>query len=325
MLSWFSGSSKETTEEDSDGKEKETSQEAGWFTSFQDYATRIKDTVQTTLADNSVFTEFQTKQKQFIRQQQKEKDAAVPPWVGYNEEEQMKTQILALSSDQRNVLRPPPSGVPFYFNFQHSYPVAMAILAEDPALQKLRFELVPKKLTEEQFWKNYFYRVSLIKQSLQSNLASVRPAEQDTGEDQHESAAHELKSDLADDSHLEDNNDHIEHQSLVTEEEFASDDVHSTPEDDKNKLSLNEELGQLGVLSPPAPLSPDSDEQNTKNTQKVLTKTQWEQELEKELLEDLEVLGEGSPTGNVSSGDEQDWEGEIEHLLTLEEDSTPNQ
>ena len=47
--------------------------------------------------------------------------------------------------DQRNVLRPPPSGVPFYFNFQHSYPVAMAILAEDTHLQKLRFELVPKK------------------------------------------------------------------------------------------------------------------------------------------------------------------------------------
>lgn len=63
-----------------------------------------------------MFTEFQAKQKQFIRQQQKEKgwiiqcvklsyiqismlpDAAVPPWVGYNEEEQMKTQILALSS-----------------------------------------------------------------------------------------------------------------------------------------------------------------------------------------------------------------------------------
>jgi len=42
-------------------------------------------------------------------------------------------------------------------------------------------------------------------------------------------------------------------------------------------------------------------------------------------IQDLEVLGEGSPTGNAISGDEQDWEGEIEHLLTLEEDSTPNQ
>ena len=44
----------------------------------------------------------------FVRQQQsfvseneernKQKDAAVPPWVGYNEEQAMKTQILALSS-----------------------------------------------------------------------------------------------------------------------------------------------------------------------------------------------------------------------------------
>ena len=42
------------------------------------------------------------------------------------------------------------------------------------------------------------------------------------------------------------------------------------------------------------------------------------------LSQDLEVLGEVSPSGNAS-GDEQDWEGEIEHLLTLEEDSTPNQ
>ena len=42
------------------------------------------------------------------------------------------------------------------------------------------------------------------------------------------------------------------------------------------------------------------------------------------ILQDLEVLGEGSPSGN-GSGDEQDWEGEIEHLLTLEEDSTPKQ
>ena len=51
-------------------------------------------------------------------------------------------------------------------------------------------------------------------------------------------------------------------QSLVAEEEFASDDVQSPPEGDKTKLSLNEELGQLGVLNPPTPLSPDSKDSN---------------------------------------------------------------
>ena len=52
-------------------------------------------------------------------------------------------------------------------------------------------------------------------------------------------------------------------QSLVAEEEFASDDVQSPPEDDKTKLSLNDELGQLGVLNPPTPLSPDSKDSDT--------------------------------------------------------------
>lgn len=52
-------------------------------------------------------------------------------------------------------------------------------------------------------------------------------------------------------------------QPLVAEEEFASDDVQSPPDDDKTKLSLNEELGQLGVLNSPTPLSPDSKDSNT--------------------------------------------------------------
>jgi len=72
-------------------------------------------------------------------------DAAVPPWVGYNEEEQMKAQILELSADSRNVLRNPPPGVQFNFDFARSHPIAMATLREDSRLQKLRFELVPKK------------------------------------------------------------------------------------------------------------------------------------------------------------------------------------
>ena len=77
----------------------------------------------------------------------------------------MKAQILELSAvsliiegavslnyllffflqDSRNVLRNPPPGVQFLFDFAKSYPVAMATLKEDPRLQKLRFELVPKK------------------------------------------------------------------------------------------------------------------------------------------------------------------------------------
>ena len=43
-------------------------------------------------------TQFQKEQDKFAREQRRLSDAAVPPWVGYNEEEQMKAQILELSS-----------------------------------------------------------------------------------------------------------------------------------------------------------------------------------------------------------------------------------
>lgn len=72
-------------------------------------------------------------------------EAAVPPWVGYNEEETMKNQILALSTDERNFLRDPPAGVPFHFENDSMYPVALATLQEDKNLSKMRFRLVPKK------------------------------------------------------------------------------------------------------------------------------------------------------------------------------------
>ena len=47
--------------------------------------------------------------------------------------------------DKRNFLRNPPAGVDFYFDFDASHPIAMVMLQDDPVLEKMRFELVPKK------------------------------------------------------------------------------------------------------------------------------------------------------------------------------------
>ncbi|XP_071166176.1 synapse-associated protein 1-like [Mytilus edulis] len=111
--------------------------------------------------------DFAKEQEKFAtekKEQGKRSKTAVPPWVGYNEEETMKKQILALSTDKRNFVRNPPAGVQFQFDFDASFPVAMATSQEDPNLRKMRFELVPKQVKEDVFWRNYFYRVSLIKQ-----------------------------------------------------------------------------------------------------------------------------------------------------------------
>ncbi|KAM4047338.1 synapse-associated protein 1 [Anomaloglossus baeobatrachus] len=120
------------------------------------------------IIDKTIIGEFQKEQDKFVQEKSNKKaEAAVPPWVGYNEEETIQQQILALSADRRNFLRDPPAGVHYNFDFDQMFPVALVMLQEDELLNRMRFDLVPKLVKEEAFWRNYFYRVSLIKQSAQ--------------------------------------------------------------------------------------------------------------------------------------------------------------
>lgn len=129
-------------------------------------ANHLKDVIE----KKTIIGDFTKENEKFVNEkktQQRREEAALPPWVGYNEEEMLKEQITELSTDSRNFLRSPPDGVDFNFDFNLAYPVALATLEEDPNLKEMRFKLVPVKISEESFWKNYFYRVALIKQSCQ--------------------------------------------------------------------------------------------------------------------------------------------------------------
>ncbi|NWT38894.1 SYAP1 protein, partial [Chroicocephalus maculipennis] len=135
------------------------------------------------IIDKTIIGDFQKEQKKFVQEQQtKKSEAAVPPWVDSNEEETIQQQILALSADKRNFLRDPPAGVQFNFDFDQMYPVAMVMLQEDELLNRMRFDLVPKHVKEEVFWRNYFYRVSLIKQSAQ--LTALAAQQQAAGKEE---------------------------------------------------------------------------------------------------------------------------------------------
>jgi len=123
--------------------------------------TVIKDKVSGT----SMIAEFNKEQEEFIKNKGPDCENGLPPWIGYQEEEALKNKILSLSKDKRNFVRAPPSGVTFEFEYSNVSAVAMALLQEDPELEKMRYELVPKQVKEEEFWRNYFYRVNLIKQS----------------------------------------------------------------------------------------------------------------------------------------------------------------
>lgn len=129
------------------------------------------------IIDKTIIGDFQKEQKKFVEEQHtKKSEAAVPPWVDSHDEETIQQQILALSADKRNFLRDPPAGVQFHFDFDQMSPIALVMLREDELLSKMRFALVPKLVKEEVFWRNYFYRVSLIKQSAQLTALAAQQA-----------------------------------------------------------------------------------------------------------------------------------------------------
>lgn len=122
----------------------------------------IKDKV---VSGNNMLAEFNKEQESFIKSNNKSDLVGVAPWVGYQGEDELKAKILSLSEDKRNFVRAPPSGVTFEFEYSSVSSTASALLQEDPRLEKMRYELVPKAVKEEDFWRNYFYRLNLIKQS----------------------------------------------------------------------------------------------------------------------------------------------------------------
>ena len=113
-----------------------------------------------------MLAEFNQEQEQFIKSKDEKKQGAAP-WLGYQNEDELKEKILALSEDKRNFVRAPPTGVNFDFEYSTFASSAVALLEEDPRLEKMRYELVPKKVKEDEFWRNYFYRVAIVKQSFE--------------------------------------------------------------------------------------------------------------------------------------------------------------
>ncbi|KAL3320094.1 Synapse-associated protein 1 [Cichlidogyrus casuarinus] len=132
-----------------------------------------------------IFDEFNKCQNEFKNSQEQSLEdlAKLAPWdsavtgLSSAHTTQLKNQVLNLSNDERNFVRPIPDDANFDWSPERSrlhLITAVKVLELDPKLSALRFKLVPKKLSEDCFWKNYFYRISLIRQTIQlSELAGT--------------------------------------------------------------------------------------------------------------------------------------------------------
>ncbi|KAM7423620.1 hypothetical protein PAMA_000122 [Pampus argenteus] len=258
------------------------------------------------IIDKTFLGDFQKEQEKFVQEKKSKKsDAAVPPWVGYNEEDTIQQQILALSADKRNFLRDPPAGVQFHFDMEQMYPLAAVMLEEDQLLNRMRFDLVPKHVKEEVFWRNYFYRVSLIKQSAQ--LTALAAQQQQKDEDDRAAGVSPEDVVLTDNvrpktppvsiSNIQKPPQEEEEEMSTSPgvSEFVSDAFDSTA---INQEDLRKEMEQL-VLDKKNSPSPDEESAD------------WEKELQQELQE-YEVVTE-------SDNKDDQWDQEIEKMLQADD------
>ena len=88
----------------------------------------------------NMLSEFTKEQESFIKSKNaSHSELGIAPWVGYHDEDELKVKILALSEDKRTFVRAPPSGVTFEFEYSSVSSTALALLQEDPRLQKMRW------------------------------------------------------------------------------------------------------------------------------------------------------------------------------------------
>ncbi|KAH8243446.1 hypothetical protein KR032_007495 [Drosophila birchii] len=256
----------------------------------------------------TILDSFNKEQEAFIKGQGGVGNGAAP-WIGHANEAKIKEEILGLSQDRRNFVRAPPAGVDFEFSYDTAYPTAIAIMAEDKALETMRFELVPKIITEENFWRNYFYRVSLIIQAAElGTLGADGVGQASSGEDAKEVTTKDksksktvkpansgLQKPIAEQPKAIVDSQEAQKQpeakasaagneldQKISESEFVSDDFQTTSESDLAEIQAG--MRKLGIDS---------------MTQQALATTdeeQWEKDLEAE-LKDYEVVDEGGTGG----------------------------
>ncbi|KAK0098449.1 hypothetical protein PV326_008212 [Microctonus aethiopoides] len=251
-----------------------------------------------------LIAELNKEQEAFIAGKPTEKGEAVAPWIGAPNEDALREECLALSTkrarkttakleiliDRRNFVRAPPPGVEFDWDFEAIQPVAQATLALDPNLETMR-------ISEENFWRNYFYRVSLLRQSHELN-AMASQAESNP-KDGHETGYTEefpaqIGSSKDTTKEIITTNVSSNVESSVTNE-FVSD---STRPSHKDISEVKEGMKKLRM--------------------KTSKEEEWEGELEAE-LKDFEIVpGEGktkSTTSNVTTTGKEDWEEQMDELL----------
>ena len=106
-----------------------------------------------------------------------------PPWhVEGSQAEKMgvlRAQILNLSHEKWTFMQTPAESALTGFSFEMSsaWPLAAECLRLDPQLEKMRWVLVPWKVKEEAFWRNYFAHIYAVREAILGSRIEKEAAE----------------------------------------------------------------------------------------------------------------------------------------------------
>lgn len=219
-------------------------------------------------------------------------------------------------------MRNPPGGSQFVFVLNEFAGAAKIMLAEDPNLSRMRFELVPKVVKEDAFWRNYFYRVSLIKQSAQlAEFANKSPKSQSpqrtaVGKDSESAGASEGAEGGATSAGAEEklaNAPQANELELANEEADSGDFVSESLAETVTLSS--DELAQLNLSGNSGAQKTDADKTNRKDDSKASKKaddaagSDWSQ--------DFELVADG-PSSPAAQNEPESLDDELEREILAE-------
>ncbi|KAM9978624.1 hypothetical protein ACTFIY_012372 [Dictyostelium cf. discoideum] len=107
----------------------------------------------------------------------------MPPWMDFQLEDKSKQteireKLLDVKMSRSTFLQSPPIDADYFQEFDdYLVKIATVSLKYDPILQKIRFHFVPKLISEEQFWKNWYYRITLLKKqyNITTSTNDIKP------------------------------------------------------------------------------------------------------------------------------------------------------
>jgi len=255
-----------------------------------------------------------------IKRRQKESlersiSEAKPPWTVQSKEkkdasleEDLKRRILKLTKDQTNFIAKAPDSSVFSFDMKAATPYATKAIELDVDLRKLRFKLVPQKVPENEFWRNYFYRVSLIREQLSveplklSSKAKIAFDENKAADEEvngKEEGAKDKDKNLGGATSVQPAQNETQNQD---DEDFDHPDVNNLSDDIKEKLRK-----ELKLTSPPSAEN-TAEELNMENINEMLEGVPGS-ESEGDDIADVDVDAMLKEDGGID-GEEEDGGGE---------------